>query len=58
MLRSLLFLTLCLTVVVADKQVTKEMAAKACAKVDKDDRDFCIDDVLQTGDLEMAGAYA
>jgi hypothetical protein len=34
-----------------------EAAEKACAHVDADNLDFCINDVLSTNDINMAGAY-
>lgn len=39
------------------KEVTREQAERACRRVDKDDRDFCIEDVMENNDLEMVGAY-
>lgn len=35
----------------------KKRAEKACEKVDEQMRTFCIDDVLQTGDVTMAHGY-
>ena len=37
--------------------VTEEAAAKACQHVPPADLDFCVYDVLATGDVSMAGAY-
>ena len=37
--------------------VSEEAAAKACAHVGVDDREFCIYDVIATNDVTMAGAY-
>ena len=37
--------------------ISEEDAELACAKVDKDDRDSCIADILATNDKSMAGAY-
>jgi hypothetical protein len=40
-----------------EKQVTRAQAERACRKVDRDDRDFCIEDILENNDLEMASMY-
>jgi hypothetical protein len=38
--------------------ISEEAAQKACASVaDMDDREWCVFDVMATGDSEMAGAY-
>lgn len=37
--------------------VTEDMARAACEHADVNDFDFCVYDVMQTGDIEMSGAY-
>lgn len=40
-----------------ESKITLEQAELACVAVDEEDRDDCIEDVLATEDMDMAGAY-